>query len=481
MTPTHIDRILEHLHSNNDEIAIGDDKIHISYKELHLQVSAIGYSLSKIKNNRIGIIMDSSITSYAVILACWLSIKSYVTISSKYPEKRIQSIINISKITHIIHEDSFNPNHKNITGIHWLNCADLLNANQQSSAFINPTLNTEAYVLFTSGTTGEPKGVPILHGALHNFTQSFYDLNYDLTSKDSFLQMFELTFDLSIMSFLIPLTLGASFYIPDRNKIKPLAIYEILENRKITFALLVPSFVKTLEPFVRGEVIDNIKYTQFCGEALTLQIASSWKKICPNTQIDNVYGPTEATIYCSRYCLPQFDTPKHKNGIIAIGTEMNGTQFTIQNSELFIGGEQLTKGYIQKELNSTAFILIDSKRYYRTGDLSEYIKPDFYCLGRLDQQVKIQGHRVELSEIEHAFHTSFPEQQSVALHQCIEEKDELILIIYSTDKNENTDDIFSELKKKLPTYMLPTKYKFVQHWPLNQNGKIDRNQLKNEL
>jgi len=481
MNPIHIDCLLQHLHSENDKIALGDNKISISYQDLYRQVSSISSSLSSISNNRIGILMDSSITSYAAILACWLNRKSYVPLSTTYPEKRIQRIIDLAKLTHIIHEANFNPNETNIIGTQWMNSLDLLDKIPESVEITIPNLNCEAYVLFTSGTTGEPKGVPILHSSLHAFVESFYSLNYKLTSTDRFLQMFELTFDLSIMSFLVPLTIGASFFIPDRKKIKPLAIYEILENRKITFALLVPSFVKTLEPLVRGETIESLKYTQFCGEALTLQIASSWQKICPNSTIDNVYGPTEATIYCSHYRLPKYGIPKNKNGIISIGFEMNGTKFLIHNKELHIGGKQLTDGYIQEELNKQAFICIDSNRYYKTGDFSEYIESEYYCLGRLDQQVKIQGHRVELSEIEHAFQTSFPESQSIALHRNIEEKDELILIINTIELSTITNHIAQELQKKLPHYMLPTRYKFITSWPLNQNGKIDRNRLKNEL
>lgn len=480
MVPFHIERILFHFQNSQDQVVIGIGDQKYTYGELNNRVKSIALGLRNIEEKRIGLFLESSLEAYASILACWLMGKSYVILSPKYPFERIKKIIHQGDIRTIIGLRSALPDEFDKLDLSFLDL-EKWNAFEKDFNFSTSMELDEAYVLFTSGTTGEPKGVPISHVNLANFVAAFLDLGYDLNHEDRFLQMFELTFDLSIMSYLIPMVLGASFYLINQQKIKPIAIYEVLEIQEITFALMVPSVVKTMEPYLKDEILEKVKYTQFCGEALMTSQVKSWQKICPNSDIDNVYGPTEATIYCTRYRVPRGLPIKNWNGLVCIGQPMFGTDLCIMNEELLIGGAQVTHGYLKIPSENQPFEVIQETSYYRTGDLATKVDSDFYCLGRLDRQVKIQGFRVELSEIEHAFQKVFPQHESVVLYIRQDVQEKLILCILDPENKRIEIEIINHLKAVLPSYMIPQQILKFENWPLNSNGKIDRKQLEYEF
>src|SRR6056300_1278595 len=180
----------------------------------------------------IGLVIQDNFETYASIIACWLCGRSYVPIQPNYPDSRIKDIIELSEIQYYL-DSSFTA-----LQIETLECIKPW-ANEKTVEAPSVNEHDLAYILFTSGTTGKPKGVPISFGNLQAFISGFFHLGYDLNTQDKFLQMFELTFDLSVMSFCIPTILGASFYPPSKKLIKPLALYDTLESEAISFALMV--------------------------------------------------------------------------------------------------------------------------------------------------------------------------------------------------------------------------------------------------
>jgi non-ribosomal peptide synthetase component F len=301
--------------------------------------------------------------------------------------------------------------------------------------------------------------------------------------------MFELTFDLSVFSFLVPLSVGASFYPLPRKGIAYLEVADILETREITVALMVPSVINYLKPYFGEITLPKMKYSLFCGEALYHETLSSWANCVPSAKIENLYGPTEATIFCLRYEWQRGELPHPQGkGIVPIGRPMEGMDAFKMNEnsldeegELCLSGGQVTLGYWNNPSKTAeAFGTTDSgKKYYRTGDLCKIAQADnFLYLGRIDNQVKIDGHRVELEEIE--FHTrAFCGDKQVVAAVNRSEAGSLFIILFIESEKDREKGLEKHLQKHLPAYMIPKEIITVSPFPLNSNGKTDRKALMN--
>lgn len=455
-----------------------EDQTH-RYSDLQNFVSTYQHALNHI-DSPIGIVLRNDFETYASLIACWLSGRTYVPLNPNYPISRLEAIIEAANIQYFM--DSL---------------AEGLNTQQRLEP-VSPDTHSEelipldpikkvtvqdrdwAYILFTSGTTGKPKGVPISFGNLSAFFDGFLDLGYTLSAEDRFLNMFELTFDLSVMSYGVPTLLGASFYVPSQKLVKPLALYDTLESHQITFALMVPSAVDLLAPYADELELPHLKVTQFCGEALKLDHVRIWRKACGERQIDNVYGPTEATIYCSRYTVPLDDHAiKHHHGNLCIGTPMKHAELTLlDDGELALGGNQITPGYLNpNEDMLSKFMEISSRRFYRSGDLGSELDGQFFCHGRRDDQIKIQGYRVELAEIEWVASSIKPGIQNRCI-PVLTLQGWVLNLVFDTDPFEIRLD---EINSKLPDYMHIKGVHFMHPFPLNANGKIDKKQIAAHL
>lgn len=461
------------------------------------------------KNPRIGVVIEDSLDTYSYIITCLIHGCAFVPIQPTYPQNRIQDILDMAELdawfgpkdtpvlssNTIVHlngliyskeikgftSSDFTPTFREENQIKTDSSNELISQESTISTSVVHQNQTDfhapiAYILFTSGTTGKPKGVPISYSNLQHFYEGFLGMGYSLNTSDRFLQMFELTFDLSVSSFLIPLCLGASFHTLNKSIIKPLALYDVLESQNITFALMVPSAVELLSPYADDIELPQLKYTQFCGEAFKMSQLNTWSNCCPNTQIDNVYGPTEATIYCTRYtAYPLSHPPKQKNGIVCIGTELKHVELKLgDNNELQLGGKQTTSGYLKATPEQQSRF---ENGFYLSGDTAEFDGTDYFCLGRMDDQVKVQGYRVELSELEFAANQISPNTLFKAVAYKSEQNTTLHLFYTEGATEFHTEYILSELKMLLPWYMVPHQVHKIDAFPLNANGKIDKAQL----
>ena len=392
--------------------------------------------------------------TYATIFACWIEGKAYVPINPNWPESRKQQITNTLTQSHN---------------------------------------NTLAYILFTSGSTGTPKGVAISRKNVGAFMDSFWKTSIKIDENDRCLQCFDLTFDVSVQSFLVALTRGACVYTVPYGQVKYLNVAALIHEHHITFGAMAPSMLTYLRPYFDELDASAFKTCILTAEACPADLIEDWRKCAKNVKVYDFYGPTEATIYCTYYKCEQ--PVLAANGMTSIGKPLANVEAVIvdergntvtaegEKGELCVAGDQVTQGYWNnEEKNTEAFLIMNAKRFYRTGDLCFWDKSgNLMYVGRLDQQVKIQGFRVELAEIEYHARQHYNNKIRVAAVAFKNEKklDEIALFVEKSE--EPSDELLAFLKGKMPIYMMPSRIIYHTSFPLNDNDKIDRNKLKSLL
>ncbi len=469
----------------NNAFCIDED--YYSYTDFVQRIAAIAKSLQNSAETEIALVANDDLDTYAAIFAIWLTGKMYVPLNPDTPPERNQNVIDQVGIKTILnsYETAALPSPDFEASVNWLRkCVKGTNFDNQL-----------AYIFFTSGSTGTPKGVMITKNNVASFVEAFWAMGYDINETDRCLQMFELTFDLSVMSYLIPLLKGACVYTIPKDKIKYSYIFELMDEKELTVALMVPSILNYLRPYFSEIDCPKMRYSLFCGEALHTQIAEEWADCVPSARIDNVYGPTEDTIFCTYYTFNRNAENDSHNGVLSIGKPMlnnltvvfndaNRSANVDETGELCLAGSQLTPGYFNNpRLNAEQFFTTNyngtDTRFYRTGDLCIQRKNgNIDYVGRKDSQVKIQGFRIELSEVEfHAKKAINGQTVLVALAIQNQADNNEIAIVFESGEFE-INGVKEYLKSKMPSYMVPTQYYFFKPFPLNANGKIDRKKIK---
>jgi amino acid adenylation domain-containing protein len=440
-------------------------------------------------NSNIGLVVNDDIETYASIFAIWLEGFTYVPLHPRQPHERNEEIIKQADIDIVLDSRVESEFQKQAVINSSLLTSDEINLSQK---FIPD--EALAYILFTSGSTGKPKGVQISRKNVSAFMRSFWEVGFQIDQNDRCLQCFDLTFDVSVQSFLVPLTRGACVYTVPHDQIKYSYIYGLLEDHKITFGAMAPSMIRFLKPYFAEIYIPGMRYNILTAEASPLNLIVEWSECIPNSEIYDFYGPTEATIYCTCYKYAKEGNNKQLNGMISIGKPLSGLKAIIINEEgkileknikgeLCISGDQITPGYWKNaEKNAESFFEFikegKMETYYRTGDYC-YLDDDGDILlaGRLDHQVKIEGHRVELGEIEFVASEYFNGKATIAIpFENITGNSEIALFVENMPVDIKA--MIEYLKSKLPSYMIPSKIKFVNEFLLNSNSKIDRIKMK---
>ena len=347
------------------------------------------------------------------------------------------------------------------------------------------------YVLFTSGSTGVPKGVTINHRAVIDYIDWVTE-TFSITEKDSFGNQAPFYFDNSILDIYSTLKTGATTYIiPKTLFAQPVPLLEYLREKKINTIFWVPSaliVVAKLKAFKNVDLSDTLRRVLFCGEVMPNKQLNVWRKFLPDVQYANLYGPTEITDACTYYIVDREFSDEEP---LPIGIPMPNTDILVLNEknepvtgeepgELCVRGTSLSMGYyrnpektreafVQNPLNQAVPELI-----YRTGDVVKYNeRGEIIYLSRKDFQIKHMGHRIELGEIETAV-SSLPE---ISLNCCLydEKRQKIVLFIEEELDKAYINEKISHL---VPEYMLPNKVIRVEKMPINANGKIDRVKLK---
>jgi amino acid adenylation domain-containing protein len=473
------------------------DNVRYSYAELQQRVLCIQALLelhAAPDETLIGVVAVNHVDTYATVLAVLRSGRAFVPLNPEHPAERNASIVRQAGLRTVVVSRA-----ADAPGAAIVQTSQVLLADAATTPSAQPVSaaapDSLAYLLFTSGSTGEPKGVPITRGNLTAFLDSLQGSHCRMYDTDRVLQMFDLTFDFSIAAYLAPLASGACVYTVGSRSAKYVEIYNLLGGEQLTVAPLVPSVLNYLRPYF-GEIdLPQLRLSFFCGEALLADVVQAWQKCAPASVMVNFYGPTEATVFATFYRWNQAaGEDKTLNGVISIGRPMPDNHAMVvdedwqpvapgDKGELCLAGPQLTPGYWQDSERDlrTFFRHGDggtAKRYYRTGDMvMQDGDGDYLFCGRVDHQIKLQGYRVELGEIEHHVRAIESGHASVVVpYMSPQGAASLILVVerFAGDPKQ----IIAGLRTRVPSYMVPSRVVAVDQLPLNSSGKIDRKALQ---
>nr|WP_321406158.1 AMP-binding protein [uncultured Carboxylicivirga sp.] len=476
------------LYPNRNALYI-DDHFY-TYKDLERQVVTIcDYILSNYNDSKtIGVVGNHDLKSYASILAIMFLGKTFIPFLNDTPKSRNEYILNLCNVDIVL-----NSRNSDLTPY------DILTPDSKMKKDVIPELIIDQEdilsVLFTSGTTGVPKGVPYTFKNINCTLDAYFKLGLNIGVEDKFLQMFDFNFDMSMLSYLPAFCIGACVYPCKNNSIKYLNALELILKHEVSVATMVPTTLHLLKPYFERLQLPNLKYSLLGGEPFSQELANQWMNCIPNGKVFNISGPTETTMACMGYWIPrQLEKQRHHNGIIAFGLPWPNTQAIIvdnQNKELpkfekgnlSFSGDNVMLGYLnQEELNKEVFFYKEDRRFYKTGDIAFIGEDDiFYTCGRSDNQVKINGYKVELSEVEHACRTYLELSNVYVTVINSESIVNRIVVFCESSVLLDSDMLISVLREKLPPYMVPHKFVCIKEFPRNNNGKIDKQGLKESL
>jgi amino acid adenylation domain-containing protein len=514
MTDTIVQRIRKNVEVCPDKMALEVESLTLNYFELWEKSSRIAEILrsDNVSKNNIGILAYRSVSTYTGILGSLISGNTYLPFNPKFPNERILKMIRSANACTFIVGKEFIPLlslleneineellflapeiQKNDMPVlkSKVKCLEDFENIKSNDKIDDISLDDIAYLIFTSGTTGEPKGIPISHKNLISFIDINQE-NYPLNINDRCSQAFPTTFDCSVQDIFSTWNAGSCLVcVPESDLFAPA---RFINEKSLTVWYSVPSvamFMKRMN-LLKDNIFPTLRYSMFCGEALNEHIAVSWQKAAPNSLVINLYGPAENTIAITNYTWKN-DSNNSINGIVPLGKVYPTLDFLIVDydllpvanneiGELLISGPQVSSGYLNDDvLTAIKFIKLNqsgSKMWYRTGDMvKEDENRDLHFLGRSDHQVKIRGYRVELEEVEKVVREASGRDFAVALaYPFLSPVAESIVVVLEEGKFDATN-IISYCKTILPDYMIPKDIISIPFIPINNNGKIDKNKI----
>ena len=481
-----------------DNTALEDMDSRMSYGELRKIAGRIGYELNKEEGteNPIGVIVSRDIYTIIYILGVLYSGNFYVPIDPDAPDKKINDIIDETKMKVILG----NPEYSNFIEKHSISSPCRFKTlsyfnDFTSSKPVERKLEDPAYLIFTSGSTGKPKGILKSHGAMRSFIEAYTD-TFKVNENDVIGNQTPFFFDASSKDIYTALKTGASLcVIPTKLFSFPPDLVDFMNLRKISVISWVPAAYSIVAQVNTFKIVktEYLRLALFVGEVMPVKHLNKWKAALPEVKFVNLYGQSELAGICCYYIA---DKEYPDDAVLPMGKTLKNSTIHLMDEngheikeacavgEIYLVSNALALEYYHdEEKTNNCFLYRDfgngKERCFKTGDLAKYNENgDLEFSSRTDFQIKHMGNRIELGEIEAAASSL----DDIAFCCCLYNKEKKKIILFcqlSEGTNTTATEIRSKLKTKLSDYMVPRQVIILEKMPLNANGKIDRNGLKN--
>ena len=503
-----------------NSLRIGDDQV--SYDDLNINGLKIASLINElgVYNETIGVVGQRNFTSYFSVLGIIYSGCNYTPISFKFNESKILSIINSCKIKiligsksdidkverilflnkkshnvkYLIHDEDVNTNN-----IEYLKKYSFI----KQEPLIEPLKtkkNNLLYILYTSGSTGNPKGVMVTNNNVLSYLKALHKI-WIMTPGFRASQFHEFNFDPSVSDLFFTWSSGGVLCVVPENEL--LMPFDFIIREKIQIWSSVPTVANFLlkMKMLKPGIFPSIIKSRFAGEPFSQELANAWSLAANNSTIENHYGPTESTVDVCRYVYSKIDKDKSfSNSIIPIGKPLFGNKILIINKnqevlengkigEIIFKGPQVTNGYLNDSTKTkSSFVSFNwddtNDIWYKSGDLGFYnFEGNLECLGRIDNQIKFGGRRVEIGEIESAFRKFDKTKDAKVI--AMKDDNNIVKGLYAFITDTLSEQEEKEIKFKIQNYIeklfVPKKIISIEKFPLTVSGKIDRKKLEEQL
>ena len=488
-----LSRLYEVVARRPDAIAVRAHDRELDYaglSQLIQRIRCIIEDSGRPDNEPVGLLLDRTATAYAAMFAAASCGRPYVPLNPTFPHSRLQDIIDQSGAGFLLHSEASRELAAQLTAggspIAGVAEADLSDSQAVGETdWHRATIPGDiAYILFTSGSTGRPKGVPVSYDNLLAFVDNMNaTIRYE--PDDVCSQVCELSFDFSVHEIYLALLNGCT--VCPARRIDLFHPAHFIEARSVSIFIAVPSLARVVlsTGIEIGAALSGLRLSIFNGEALHAGLAAAWHRAAPNAEVWNTYGPTECTVAVTAQRWR--DDPRIvEKDVVSIGRPFEDCAVALLRDgdvveakdgnagELLLATPQRFSGYLDPGIADPMIVDDEGTVFYRTGDLVRSRSGRLYHLGRIDHQVKIGGHRIEILEIEHRLRQCLDTDTLAVVASPVPVPTELVLFV----EGSQTPSIPDAGTLSLPPYMLPTRTVTLENLPTNPHGKLDRAALQ---
>ena len=474
------------LKSGGEELSFAELNARANRLARHLRAAGAGPEV------RVGLCLGRGVEMVVGLLAIFKSGGAYVPLDPQHPTERLAFVLEDADVSLVVTRDS-EAGRLPQSGARVISLErerEQIEAHSAEDLAVDVAAEQLAYIIYTSGSTGRPKGVMVEHRQLSNTLLAAQEI-YRFTPNDVVPWVAPFTFDISLFELLSVLAAGGKCLLLDTREVLDAPVArKVLQE--VTFLHAATGLMRQFANFAREQPQPGgyAHVRQLCtgGDKVSPELLREMQEVFPSAQVNVGYGPTEATIMCANYPVAHGHTVEHA----MIGAPMSNTVLHLFDrygnlvpvgvpGEIYIGGAGLARGYLKRdELTREKFVYIDGERFYRSGDVGRRL-PDgnITFLGRTDQQVKVRGYRVETGEVEAVLctHESVREAVVTARADRSGEKRLVAYVVCGEGAVPAVGELRAHLSERLPDYMVPAAFVFLDEIPLTAESKLDRRAL----